>query len=301
MSQLIVTSQQIVDPIEIIESSGIAESTKVKYTRALERYLKVGTLTDSQAVIAYAGTLTNSGKKIFKAALRTWQKATINLLNANVTPETINDVEAVSRRFDAMQADIHTTTTKGSKAHTWLSKEQVLDLLSKPDTTTPKGLRDKVILGLAVGCGLRRAELANLKWSDIVYNPQGMFFNVKGKGDKHRELPIPSWLKLILAGWQELIGKTGYVARAVDKYGNIRDSLTDVSVFRIISAYGKMIGVPELAAHDLRRTGAQNLYKNCGDITIVQCWLGHSSIETTRKYLNVGMGDMVQAVEWLEL
>jgi integrase len=289
----------LMDPLQAIKSAGIAESTRAKYTRSLERYLEIGILTDSDAVIKYADNLTNSGKKIFKAALRIWQKTTLDMLNGQVTPDTVKDVEAIERRFDAMQAGIHTTTTNGTKAHTWLSKEQVLDLLGKPDTTTTKGMRDKVVLGLAVGCGLRRAELAGLKWSDIVYNPSGMWFNVQGKGNKSRELPIPSWLKPILTQWQAHTGKAGHIARAIGKHGDIRNSLTGISVFRIVVVYGESIGIPELAAHDLRRTGAQNLYKNCNDITIVQRWLGHSSIETTRKYLNVGVGDMVQAVEWL--
>lgn len=309
MTQLTVQEQHVtgdtslIDPLQAIQGANIAESTRRKYTRALERYLEIGILTDSQAVIAYADTLTNSGKKIFKAALRVWQKATINLLNANVTPDTIKDVEAIDRRFGAVQASIKTKTAKGRKAHTWLSKEQVIDLLSKPDMTTIKGMRDKVVLGLAVGCGLRRSEIASVRFQDIITQPINgkpiRVLQVMGKGAKERIVPLPSWLQPILAEWKQKIAKTGYIARSVDRYGNVQDSISGVSVYRIVAEYGKMIELPELAAHDMRRTFAQMVYERTKDLVVAQKLLGHENIETTRKYLELDTASLADAVEWL--
>jgi site-specific recombinase XerD len=59
------------------------------------------------------------------------------------------------------------------------------------------------------------------------------------------------------------------------------------SIFRIVRRYGRAIGKPKLAPHDMRRTFAENLQRNGHDVVTINSLLGHESIETTRRYLNV--------------
>jgi len=291
-----------IDPLALIAKSDKAASTKTKYTKSLVRYMEVGNLADSEAVIAYADTLSDSAKGIFKAALGLWQNAMLTSLKALSRPETVDDLRAVTNRFEATREGIVTKgRAKGQKAHTWLSKVQVRELLDKPDTTDLLGLRDKVVLGLAVGLGLRRSEIAGARWQDIVTQPgTGKVLQVLGKGKRNRVVPIPTWLQPILTDWQSCNGKIGYIARSVNRHGALGESLSDVSVFRIIAGYGAAIDFPLLAAHDLRRTFAQQVYEKTHDLVACQKLLGHSSIETTRLYLEVDAASLRDAVEWLD-
>lgn len=65
------------------------------------------------------------------------------------------------------------------------------------------------------------------------------------------------------------------------------EELTAVSLFRIVARYGKRVGKPTLAPHDLRRTYAQLGYEAGVPVTQISILLGHASIETTRRYLNL--------------
>ena len=65
----------------------------------------------------------------------------------------------------------------------------------------------------------------------------------------------------------------------------VENRLSAVGVFRIVRKHGAMIGLPELAAHDLRRTFAQRVWEDTHDLLVVRDLLGHSSIATTQRYL----------------
>jgi integrase len=66
-------------------------------------------------------------------------------------------------------------------------------------------------------------------------------------------------------------------------------SMSSVAIFQLVRKYGEMIGIPELAPHDLRRTFAQLGYEAGVPITQISVLLGHSSVATTQKYLNLNL------------
>ena len=290
-----------VDPMDAIENANLANSTKKKYSKALDAFfIGGGDLRDTHSIADHARTLGNSGRKLFKAALALWQLATIANMNAQATPGNTGQIDAIERRFKAAQAGIKTKAPKGQKAHTWLSAEQVKDLLGKPDRAATNGKRDLVVLGLAFLAGLRRSEIANLEWADVVTQPTGKVLSVLGKGDKRRTIPLCHRLDAILLDWQAVTGKVGHIVRSMDRHGNLGDSMSDVSVFRTIASYGVVIGAPRLAAHDARRSFAQGVFTRTRDIVAVQKLLGHGSIETTRTYLEIDAASLGDAVNWLD-
>jgi integrase len=142
-------------------------------------------------------------------------------------------------------------------------------------------MRDRVVLGLLVGCGLRRQELADLRCSDVVRQPfEGKVCTVlsaRAKGDKHRTIPLQVELADLLNEWAEWTGREGYIARSLGMDQRLGDSLGALGVFRIVRKHGAMIGLPELAAHDLRRTFAQ---QSTHDPLLARALLGHSSVAT---------------------
>ena len=89
--------------------------------------------------------------------------------------------------------------------------------------------------------------------------------------------------------WSSAAGGQGLVLRSVGKGGAIGPGLSPVGLFNIVRKYGRLLDKPQLAPHDLRRTYAQIGYENGVPITQISKLLGHSSITTTQRYLNLDL------------
>jgi site-specific recombinase XerC len=281
------------DPIELIEYSDKADSTKRQYIKVLQGYLDSGdTLTDTRALSAYARTLSRSRRAFFKAAIKMWSQCMINLTKSQAAPDNLAQVQAALYRFEALQNAITVPPTKGRKVHTWLSQKQVKQLL---DVCEPElvGQRDRLLLSILVGAGLRRRELARLTFGDVKHQPtrNGMrtVLEVEGKGSKHRVVPISNGLAQAIEEWGQVIKRKGRIARSLSKNGKVGDRLSTTAIFEIVRKRGGMIDKPGLAPHDLRRTYAQLGYQAGIPITQISKLLGHSSLATTQRYLNLDL------------
>src|ERR1051325_590049 len=84
----------------------------------------------------------------------------------------------------------------GTRAGNWLTKQEAQRMLKAPSSGTLKGLRDRAILALLIGCGLRRAEAANLTFDHIRQRDgRWVLADLVGKRNKMRTVPMPSWAK----------------------------------------------------------------------------------------------------------
>ncbi|MCB0179828.1 MAG: site-specific integrase [Anaerolineae bacterium] len=291
MSAITTTQPAQADIIRLIESNPkLQPSTKKQYTKAITGYLDTGNrLTDADALGTYAQGLSKSSRAFLKAAIRLWGDEVALKAKAGATPENIGAVQATVFRIDALNEAIKVEATKGQRAHTWLTQAEVKRLMATCGDSL-QGKRDRLVLGLLVGAGLRREELANLTFDDVVLQPMGNRFrtvlNVKGKGAKDRVVPISDALASLLDSWKATVGG-GLVARSIGKGGAIGDSLSAVGIFHIVSNAGAAIGKPDLAPHDLRRTYAQLGYEAGVPITQISKLLGHASVATTQRYLNL--------------
>ncbi|MCZ2127423.1 MAG: site-specific integrase [Anaerolineales bacterium] len=158
-----------------------------------------------------------------------------------------------------------------------------------------KGRRDWIILGLLLGAGLRRDELARLTFDAMRRQPTKGgkvrdVLEVIGKGNKTRVIPIKPILADRLRKWRDEVGG-GNIARSLTKGADkkIGKSLSAVGIFKIVAEYGAMIGIPELAPHDARRTYAQLGYEAGIPITQISVLLGHSTVAVTQKYLDLAL------------
>jgi integrase len=171
----------------------------------------------------------------------------------------------------------------------WLTRDQAEQLLSIPDANTNKGKRDRVMLGLLIGCGLRRNELAQLTF-EYIQEREGRWViaDLIGKGGRIRTVPMPSWTKCLLDTWAEVLGAAaGTILRRVNKGDAIASvGMTATSIFRVVKQYSGEIGT-EIAPHDLRRTFAKLAHRGRAPLEQIQLSLGHSSIATTERYLGV--------------
>jgi integrase len=188
----------------------------------------------------------------------------------------------------ASLTEIPNISQKGSRLGNWLTREQAKELLAVPDRSTLKGKRDYVILALLVGCALRRNELAELDVETIQQREgRWVLADLEGKGRRIRTVAIPIWVKLGIDAWTIAAGiDKGRLLRSISKSGKLnRESLSDWAVWSVVEQSSKQIGIEHFGAHDLRRTCAKLCRKNGGDLEQIKFLLGHSSIQTTERYL----------------
>lgn len=194
----------------------------------------------------------------------------------------LNPVEA------ARIASMKGARSQGVRSGNWLTPDEASVLLSLPDVATLKGARDRALLALLIGCGLRRAELCRLRFEDLeLRDGRWVLSDLVGKGRRFRTVPVPLWVKEWVDYWMELAGiSSGRVFRSVNKGGKLNgEGISEDTVWAVTREYGARIGQAALAPHHLRRTCARLCRVSGGALEQIQLLLGHASIQTTERYL----------------
>ncbi len=179
---------------------------------------------------------------------------------------------------------------RGRRTGNWLTREEAQMWLDAPDIRSLKGLRDRAILAVLIGCGLRRAEVSILSVSHIQQREgRWAIVDIVGKRDKTRTVPMPSWAKATIDAWTYSAKiEEGFIFRRVNRGGNLMGAgLTEQAIYNIVSSYAEKLQNQGIAPHDLRRTFAKLAHKGGSPIDQIQLSLGHDSIQTTEKYLGV--------------
>jgi len=168
-----------------------------------------------------------------------------------------------------------------------LSVEEVDSVLSGVDTSSWQGLRDRAILEILYGCGLRVSEAVSLKIS-CLYFDEG-FIRVIGKGNKERLVPV---------GEMAADAVNAYLEQRPEPYDSASDdlvflnrfgrSLSRQSVFKMIKHQALAAGIrKDISPHTFRHSFATHLVENGADLRMVQEMLGHESITTTEIYTHI--------------
>lgn len=148
----------------------------------------------------------------------------------------------------------------GVRMGNWLSQKQAQTLLNTPDITTLKGLRDRAINAVLLGCGLRRSEVAALTMAHIQQRDgRWVILDLVSKHKRVRTVPMPTWTKVAIDAWTVRAGVTdGFVFRPVHSGDQLRgDRLSEKVVWQLLRPYAAAAGVSGIAPHDLRRTTAK--------------------------------------------
>jgi integrase/recombinase XerD len=158
-------------------------------------------------------------------------------------------------------AKVKNTSSLGVRVGNWLTPEQAKALLLAPDENTLKGKRDGAILGLLVGCGLRRAELVK---EVQMRDDRWTIPHLVGKGKRVRMVPVPAWVKDRLDLWTEAAKITDKkIFRAVGKNGKLSSaSLSATAIWKIVLHYAHRVGIERLTPHDLRRYAESRIMPN---------------------------------------
>ncbi len=194
----------------------------------------------------------------------------------------------ISSEDAAKLTDVPNIKQAGTRKGNWLTREQAKEILAVPDRSKLKGKRDYVILSLLVACALRRTELAELDVNTIQQREgRWVLADLEGKGRRIRTVAIPIWVKQGIDVWAAAANiRDGRLLRPIRKGGKVDgDSLSDWAVWSVVEQAAKQIGIEQFGAHDLRRTCAKLCRKAGGDLEQIKFLLGHSSIQTTERYL----------------
>jgi integrase len=176
----------------------------------------------------------------------------------------------------------------GVRVGNWLTAEEGKRLLATEPGATPRSQRDRALLALLVGCGLRRAELTALRLEDFqLREGHWVIADLTGKGGHIRTIPVPDWVKAAVDTWVLSAGISGGpLLRSINKAGRIwGNGFTPKVIWAVVKRDAKNCGLPSVAPHGLRRTCARLCHQAGGELEQIQFLLGHVSIQTTERYL----------------
>ena len=217
----------------------------------------------------------------------------VSSLNLHLTVIRKLAQEAAAHGILSAETALGITSVKGSRQKgvrlgTWLTLEQAHALLQAPVGKGIRAKRDRALLALLVGCGLRRSELSGLDFERIQQREgRWVLVDIEGKGRRVRSVPMPAWAKAAVDSWTSAAGICeGRLLRAIAQKGQVGEGLTAQAIYLIVRDYARQIGV-ELAPHDLRRTFAKLAHRGRSPVEQIQISLGHESILTTERYLGV--------------
>ncbi|TAH38748.1 MAG: hypothetical protein EYC70_04090 [Planctomycetota bacterium] len=273
-------------------------------------------------VAAYRRDLKAAAAALEARGVRDW---------ARVRPQDVAEVQGAARRRGASPASLarglsslrglfrylraegrltrRDPTQAASPLRLWqrlpevLAPQQAFALLDAPPEATPLGQRDRALLALLYGGGLRVSEACGLRLEDLTLRLPGSdgpgLLRVRGKGGKERLVPFGGGGRARLERWLEhgrrsrpghapwvLLSKSG---RALDR----------MRAFRIVQHWARAAGLSQpIHPHTLRHSCATHLLQGGGDLRSVQEFLGHADLATTERYTHVD-SDELQALHRL--
>jgi integrase/recombinase XerD len=185
---------------------------------------------------------------------------------------------------------------RGRKLPQVLSHGEVNRLLAQPRGAEPAALRDRALLEVMYGCGLRASEAVDLEIADI--DLERGFVRPTGKGSKERIVPLGRQAAAALrqymrSGRPELVGSSGEKKLFVNLRGT---GLTRQGLYKIIRGHARTAGLDgKMSPHTLRHTFATHLLSGGCDLRSVQEMLGHADVSTTQMYTHLS-GEEIKAV-----
>lgn len=184
----------------------------------------------------------------------------------------------------------------------FLSEEQMSLFISLPDTSSKKGLRDRLLIIIMYETGARLSEVSRLKYSDFIHENGGGACHLLGKGKKHRVVPVSSKVLSHIECFKKMqkAHDDSYIFKSPSNSGG---PLSASAIYKIISGYGYQLSKLSNGAiacvhpHMLRHTMAMHLYHKGVALEFISQLLGHSSVDTTSIYAFADTQMKRQAIE----
>jgi integrase/recombinase XerD len=257
---------------------------------------------------AYRNDLENAAGFVVQHGVREWSELTVALVTQYQTSLGKLAPSSAQRRMSALRSllkflkkngagpAMDLPDTGGFRKPKHLPKSlaaaQVEALMASPDLSKPSGIRDRAILELLYGAGLRISEAVDLKTSDLDLEEEAV--RITGKRGKTRWVPIPlgtsKWIQKYLADARPKLLRQPMSELFVSDRGL---KLRRTTVGLKLEHYSKLAGIqPSVSPHALRHTYAVHLLKGGADLRAVQELLGHESIATTQVYTQLDLEEV---------
>ena len=223
------------------------------------------------------------------------------LIEKKLAPATINQRLAAVRRLAQEAADntlldasvasaiakVRGIRLQGVRIGKWLTAAGARELLAIPDSDSIKGKRDRAVLAILIGCGLRRSEVVAISVDQFrIVEDRWVIADLVGKHGRIRTVAVPSWAKAAVDEWC-LAGSimAGRLFRHITKCGEVTGGgFTAQAVYDIVLEHARTVD-PGVRPHDLRRSFARLAYEGHAAIEQLSMTLGHASIATTERYV----------------
>jgi len=167
----------------------------------------------------------------------------------------------------------------------YLSPREIAQIIDGIDVTTPSGRRDRAMLELLYGSGLRVSELLNLRTSDLEF--EAGFIRVVGKGNKQRLAPLGDFAARALNDYLDNRPKTAGDS-SLAFFNRLGRPFSRAGLWKIIKRAVQRAGVAKkVSPHTFRHSFATHLLEGGADLRVVQEMLGHADISTTQIYTTV--------------
>lgn len=278
------------------------------YSKSFKAYLQVEKSLPPNTVSAYTRDLAKliefvegndnlaDPRKIKTADLQNFVKALAEIgLEATTQSRIISGIRSFYN-FLILENEIKTDPTEllempktGRKLPDVLSISEVDHLISVIDLSLANGERNKAMIEMLYGCGLRVSELTNLKLSDLFFEEN--YIKVTGKGNKQRLVPIGGRAIAQVLRYMQQVRIHQNIARGAENIiflNNRGKGLTRAMVFTIVKDLTAKAGIHKsISPHTFRHSFATHLVEGGADLRSVQEMLGHSSITTTEIYTHI--------------
>src|ERR1035437_2287909 len=223
------------------------------------------------------------------------------LIEKELAPSTINQRLAAVRRLTTEAADnglldpavaaaiarVHGLKCSGVRLGNWQDEQHAAALLITPAGDSLRGKRDRAVLALLFGAGMRRSEVAGVVVEKLrVIEGRRVSADLTGKGRRIKTVPVPTWAMAALKDWLDTASITaGPIFRPIDKTGRVGNrALGAQTIYNIVRQHVPLVDAA-VRPHDLRRSFARLAYENHAAIEQLSITLGHASISTTERYI----------------
>jgi site-specific recombinase XerD len=243
------------------------------------------------AVLQYKDSLIAAGDYLEDGRLeRRYAPATVNqrLAAVRALAQEAADQSLISPTEAAGIRRVRGDKSQSTRTGMWVGKAELDRILCVPDRKTLRGKRDFAMLAVLFSTGLRRNELVGLPVAALKQRDgQWGLIDLVGKGGKLRSVPLPLWVKAAIYDWLNATHIVqGFMFRSISRHGKLGTvQMSDESVKLILSHYTTLENLEDFRPHDARRTCARLLRASDAALEDIKELLGHSSIQTTERYL----------------
>lgn len=270
------------------EVRNLSDNTLISYKHDVKSFLEfINTHTGSEISIKYLNDMKISDFRSFLSYLRNKDISSTSIARIISSLKSFfNYLLNINLIESTVIQSLRTPKQKKSLPRPISSELAIETIKYAQDMEKEKwiGMRNKSILMLLYGCGLRISEALNLNFEDINEND---YLIIKGKGNKERMVPLMDYVKNDIENYIHECPKN-FMKDDPLFVGKRLDRLSPRIIQYVLEKIRHNLSLPETATpHALRHSFATHLLDSGGDLRTIQELLGHSSLSTTQKYTKV--------------